>query len=295
MKKYLFLAIMFLSSLCIANENWQQHWEHGKEYLTNLNYEEAVLELDLAVNLMSKEELAEYPYVLIDRAESDYFLKNYIKVIESTDRALLSSHLTDQERLECGMKRIAAYMQLNQESYAIEEYKKYIIGCPLFPKYNKFEDKIVIRNLPECECYKDYAKQFMMSKYCENESDIRTYGDMWIVNITKKCDCMKNLLITSRTSKRSPAEIEGCCNTCNRLATTANFICGCLPIPPQLGGPITKTACRLACVLLVETLREDCESCCYNEEGVCWSCFETWKEKFKKKNPNCGSPSKGCP
>lgn len=153
----------------------------------------------------------------------------------------------------------------------------------------------MIRNIPDCECYKNYAKQLMISNYCENENDIHEYGNVWIVNITKKCNCMKNQQYPSGVFQRSPAEIQGCCNTCDRLATAANFICGCLPVPPQLGGPVTKAACRLACVMLVETLREDCESCCYEEDGKCWSCFETWKSQFKKKNPDCAHPLKECP
>lgn len=55
MKKYVLLAMIFLSSMCIANENWQQHWENGMEYLSNLNCEQATLEFDRAVNLMSEE------------------------------------------------------------------------------------------------------------------------------------------------------------------------------------------------------------------------------------------------
>lgn len=161
MKRFMLLVMTFLSSICIANENWRQYWENGKEYLSDLNCEDAALEFDHAINLMSEEEQAEYPYVLVDRAESAYFLKNYIKVIDDTNKALLSKNLTDQERLECGMKRIAVFMQLGQEDAAVEEYKKHIIGCPLFPKYKKFEDKIVIRNIPDCECYKNCAKELM--------------------------------------------------------------------------------------------------------------------------------------
>lgn len=192
MKNYAILIMIFLSSLCSADENWQQHWENGRKFLSNQNCEEAAFEFDSAVAIMSENELEQFPYVLMDRIECEYSLKNYPKVLEDTDKALSSQHLTDHERLECGMKRIAVFMQLDQEDFAVEEYKKHIIGCSLFPKYNKFEDKIVIRNLPDCECYQNSAKQLMVSKYCQDENDIQMYGNMWIVNITKRNNSMKN-------------------------------------------------------------------------------------------------------
>jgi hypothetical protein len=294
MKKSLFLAMLLLSSICFANETWQQHLENGYLFFSNLDFENASLDFDQAINLMSEDEHEQFPYVLVARAENNYFLKNYAKVLEDTEKALESKYLTDFERLICGIHRIAVFMQRSDEDFAVEEYKKYIIGCPLFPKYDRFEEKIVIRNVPDCNCYKNCAKQLLMSKHCTQEKDIREYGNTWIIDITKNYDSLKETK-NAITHRRSPEEVQACCNTCNRLSTAANFICNCLPIPPQLGGSITKNACRISCPMYVEMLREDCEACCNDEEGKCWGTFESWKKQFKKENHNCPHPTKECP
>lgn len=300
MKRSLCLFIMFLHSICFANGSWQQFWEKGHSYLSNSQYQEAALEFDQAITLMSEEEMEKFPYVLVDSSENDYFQQNYARVIENTEKALISKNLTDDERLTCGMRRLAAFLQLGEEDSAVETYKKYIIGCPLFPKYDYFKEKIVIRNIPNCDYYKSCTKDRILSRFCQHEEDIHDYGNTWIINVTKDCNSYpdhqntteSNLLLEQNL--RTPEQIQACCNTCNKLATAANFICSCLPIPPQLGGPITAATCRFACIILVEDLRQDCENCCHNTEGKCWNTFESWKSQFKKENPRCGRPPIKC-
>lgn len=244
---------------------------------------------------MSEKEQVEYPYVLVDRAESEFFLNDYIKVMEDTDKALSSQHLTDYERLECGLKRIAVHMQLDQEDEAVEEYKKYIIGCPLFPKYDYFQEKIIIRNLPDCNLYKNFTKERMIAQYCKGEEDIHEYGNTWIINRTKLYNDDLNDRQNKELEVRTSQQIEACVNSCNTLAVAADFCCYILPAPPILGGPITTTACRFACVALVERLRQDCENCCYNTDKSCANkTFESWKQRFIDENPRCGKPPFRC-
>jgi len=299
MKNYIFLSVIFLSSVCFADENWQQHWENGRVFLSVAQHEKATLEFDHAVSLMSEEEITEYPFVLVDRAESEYSLGNYTKVMNVTEKALSSTNLTDHERLECGMKRIAALMKLGQEDAAVEEYKKYVIGCPLFPKYDYFKEKIIIRNMPDCEDYKKFARNLMISNFC-NENDISEYDNTWVVNITKKYNCQikkgNNINYAPRDSahkKRGPAEAYACCGTVNKLAVAANVICGCVSTP---FGPVTSTTCKVACALFIEGLRQAGEWCCNNGgiEEKCWKNFETWKVDFKREYPECPKPPKEC-
>jgi hypothetical protein len=191
-------------------------------------------------------------------------------------------------------------MHLENEGAAVEEYTKYVSGCPLFPKYHRYEKQIVIRNVPDSTCYKNWTKEKILSKYCSIEDDIKDYGDTWIVNITKNPDCStcENIfgdLINLNYGQRDQQQIEGCCNTCRRLATAASVICGCMPMPAVLGGPVTQSACRFACLMFVETLKEDCENCCQMSNGTCWNSFKTWKNQFKKKRPDCPKPLEQCP
>jgi hypothetical protein len=290
-------------NFCFADEHWQEHWLKGKDFFANSLFEEAALEFDFAIHLMSEQEKKTFPSVVVDRVENDYVLGNLDRILADTELALNSENITDYERLFCGLRRIAVFLSLNMEDVAVEEYLKYVSGCPLFPKYDRFDNHIVIRNIPDCNCYKKWTKENILSKYCSSENDIKDYGNTWVANITKnQCGCnagREQNSIHQKTNltfqQRDQKQIEACCNTCNRLATAASVICGCLPVPPVLGGPITQSACRVACVMFVDTLKNDCEKCCYNSNGTCWTCFETWKDQFKKEHPDCPHPPKNCP
>ena len=75
MKYTLYLLTSFLCSFCHADNTWQYQWEKGYDLFSKSQYHEASSEFDQAVLIMSEEELNHYPYVLVYRAESDYFLK----------------------------------------------------------------------------------------------------------------------------------------------------------------------------------------------------------------------------
>lgn len=267
---------------------WENHWHNGISYQAAECFLEASKEFDLAIQMMSEEELHEFPFVLIDRAENDYLLGLDAKVFEDTEKALQSPNLTDYERLMCGLKRIAILNKQSRDEEAIEEYKKYIINCPLFPLYSFSNKKIIIRNRPNCDLYRNASKKLMLEKFCHQESDIQDYGNTCIINITKNPGC-----IPCKMQARNQAQVQACCNTCNKLAVAASAICGCLSVP---FGPITNATCKIACVYFIEEIRQVCEWCCHNGgiEGKCWEKFETWKIDFNQKNPNCPYPPKSC-
>ena len=303
MQKLLCVLFIFLFSTCFAqNKNWQHHWHNGRSYCFQGQYLEASSEFDLAVDMMSEIELERCPFVLVDRAENDYYLGYDLKVFQDTENALKSTNLTDQERLICGLRRISILSKNGEDTRALDEYRKYIINCPLFPKYDFSEEKIIIRNVLDCNCYKNSSKQLMLSEFCEKEEDIHEYGSTWVVDITKKnksccseCSESKAEHIHSPciSQERNGDQIQGCCNTCNKLAVAASVICGCLSIPT---GPLSSIACKVACSVFVEEIRQVCERCCHNGgiEGKCWKKFETWKSDFKQKNSNCPHPLRSC-
>lgn len=299
LKYALHFLTFFLCSHCFADNTWQYHWEKGYDLFSKSQHQDATSEFDQAICMMSEDEQNRYPYVLVYRAESDYFLQNYKRILDDTEKALNSRYLTEMDRLTCGMRRIAVFMQLGDENNSVEEYKKYIIGCPLFPKYDYTKEKIIVRNLPDCEFCRETTKQFMTSQFCKETNDISEYDNMWIINITKDCNCSSDQLPKISNpilsiSKRGPAEIQACCNSVNRCAVAANVICGCITTPY---GPGVDVGCKVTCAVFVEALREAGEWCCNNGgiEENCWEKFKTWKVDFQKKNPKCPKPPEKCP
>jgi hypothetical protein len=171
---------------CSAGNDWRSLWHKGFDLTLQGQFQEASLEFDRAVNLMSEEELNLYPYVLISRADANSLLGDYSKVIQDTGIALKSKNLTDYERLICAMKRNAAFFFLGDDNHSADTCEKYLQDSPLLSKRDYFKDKVIIRNIPDCQFYKEMEKKRLREKYCEKDEDISDYGSMWIVNITKQ-------------------------------------------------------------------------------------------------------------
>lgn len=293
-----------------ASEDWQNYWHEGVKFYSTQQYVEAASQFEIAANMMSIEEQNLFPFVIASKIENNFILQNYPLVLKDAESILDSKNLTDYERLLCALRKISAFLKLGNEEAAIQEYKKYVVGCPLFPIYQHVNNKIIIRNMLDCDCYKTLVKQLMLSRFCNNEKDIHEYGNFWIIDITKTCftsdeneRLINNSLLTpkfarlrevngyTRMQGRTLEQIEACCNTCDMIAAAATVACGCLVFPEVFAGPWTATACTIACVAFVETMKQDCRTCCKREPNTCWDCFETWKDKFKTNYPNCAQPS----
>lgn len=72
------MTIIFSLS-CHSNEEWHSHWEQGQNYFSKFQYQATSSEFDQAIHLMSDEDLRNYSYVLLNRAENDYSLENFLE------------------------------------------------------------------------------------------------------------------------------------------------------------------------------------------------------------------------
>ena len=280
MNKTSFLFFLLVTGInAFADDGWQIHWHRGHELYWNREFVEAAVEFDRAVGLMNGDELEKYPYVLVNRAENNFSLENASNVLEDTERALKSAHLTEHERLTCSLHRLSAFTQNGDYEAALQEYND-IIESPLFPKYDFFKEKIIIRNIPDCACFKTVAKEFLLSEFCAEATDIHDYESLWVVDVTK--DCLPD------SNKRPVSEaVKDCCKRCNSLSAEAQILCGSLPnTSPNV------LSCKAICIMFVEGLRQSCESCCHqgDSKAKCSKYFEGWKEEFKNRNPQCPSP-----
>lgn len=290
--------LSFFTSLS-ASEDWQYYWHEGVELHAAQQYDEASTQFEIALNMMSTEEKDLFPFVMVSKIENDFILQNYLLVLEETQGILDSKELTDYERLICGIKRMSAFMKLENENAAVEEYKKYVVACPLLPTYHHSENKIIIRNMIDCNRFKTFIKQSMLTHFCKSEKDIHEHGNLWIVNITKTFE--DNSFLTPRSARlkiidgrdgriRTLEQIEACCNTCDLLGAAAQAICGCLAVPEALAGPLA-VVCTAGCIAFIECLKIDCKTLCKRQPGQYPNTFETWKDQFNTKYPSCPYPS----
>lgn len=287
--KILFTTFLLsLTFLCHSTENeWQDSWLLGLELLDNQEYAEAKNFFATAVTNMSKEELQQMPDVLIYLAQTNYMLNDFEQTLLLAKELLTLYNLSDLQRLICGNLVISSLWNEGREEEAIDAYSEYIIDSPLAPKCFFKEDKIIINNVPSCSVYKKPVKSLLTDEFCKSKEDFKEYGNIWVFNVTKNCKC-KNLESNSYSKrvedkKRTPEAIRGCCNTCSTLAVGGGLVCGKVP----------HWVCKSACFLFIETIRQICESCCYNGgyDEKCWTRFSFWKDDFHDKNPNCSHPN----
>lgn len=275
--------------MVFSNENqWQDIWLTGLEFVENNQYVKAKEMFASAITNMSKEELQENPEVLISLTHANYILYNNDDVLQEANNLLTSYRLSDLQKLRCGNLLVSALWLKGEEGEAVQAYFKYIASSPMVPKCHFKEDKIIISNIPSCEIYKDSFKSFFIQEFCENQADFHEYGNVWSIDVTKKCKCSAKktgayqILNKAVNEKRTPQAIRACYNTCSTLAVGADIACSRIP----------HFVCSTACFLFVEAARQLCDECCYHGgwDEKCWEKFSFWKVDFHNKNPNCPDP-----
>lgn len=270
-----------------AQNEWQDDWLTGLEYLDNNEFIQAKTMFEHALSSMSEEEIQESPDVLINLANTDFLMGNVDETLRQAEK-LITFPLSDVQRLICGNLIVSALWNKGLEEKAVEKYFEYIASSPMASQCYFREDKIIINKVPSFGCYRDLAKASFIDKFCENNEDFQEYGDLWAIKRTKKCSCSDKQSIPSQPfkrvdSKRTAQAIRGCCNTCSTLSVGGNLVCARVP----------HYICKTACVFFIEALRQTCEGCCYNGgyDEKCWENFSFWKDDFYNKNRSCSHPN----
>lgn len=287
MQKFFFFKtqiclVMFCTTL--AASDWRSDWIKGLENLSKAEYSEAKENFTSAIAHMSEDEIHQNYYVLLNRSDANYMLERFEEAIQDIESLMKLGVLSDQEKLLSGNILVASLSKKGKESEATDAYLKYIASSPLLPKYHFEADRIIIRNVPLCDDYKKATKSFFLREFCENENSFQEYGNTWIFDTSKNCNCSEVAI----QKERDPRVVKGCCNTCSTLAVSGSTVCATFP------GSLHPAAafCRAACLLFIEGLRQGCEWCCSNGgiEQKCWKKFETWKDDFDSQTPNCPHP-----
>lgn len=291
MKNLLLLILCFVSlSNSYAEENtWQEHWISGLECLEQSQYDKAQKFFSVAVNRMSEAELEQNPSVLMNLAQVDFNLKNYDDSIKHCKFLLNLEIISDQEKLLLGSMIVSSLVQIGKEVEAQDAYMEYIAKSTLMLRHHFGKNKIIVSHIPDCENFKKSTKRLYVKKFCETEENLHDYGNIWVIDIKKKCECEFseiNVPLEAKSS-RNPEAIRACCNTCSTLAVGAAAVCSYIP-----GCSVPTTVCKLSCVMFVEAARQACEWCCYNGGmgNKCWENFATWKDDFHDANPECPHP-----
>lgn len=307
MKKLLMILCVFFCCQLSANP-WFEHWERGLEYKKAENYVAAIEEYTRA---LEGGIFQENYHVRYDRAMAFMMIKEYDSALIDLDIFLEKENLRISDVLWGKMLKFSA---LSLSGRKEECYKIYdeaqSINCNL-PILEKYENTVVVRNVPECKCtQKIMEKVYLALEFCESVDKIRKFDTVWIMyrkpcNKCKepcepkkkecKCGCQDGAkasldfsesLAYKRDTLPGPAPLPGdrerekgntveeCNERCDRVTRFAKEMCDAW---------FAKFSCRVACALAAEGLLGGCKWCCSNGDfwEKCIKPFDFLKEMIQ--------------
>jgi hypothetical protein len=260
--KTLMIIASFISIFCYAEE-WQNHWIKGVECCEEKQFNEASYLFDLAIESMEAEGVADHPHVYVDRARLNLLLNRTEEAISDLDKALSNEKINYQEKLRALVSRFIARAQLGIEQGALEDLKTFGELKIDKPVMEMTEKKIIIRNIPDSECYRKIMTcYFIHSGMCNSKKDIKMLKS-GICLVDRACDCeCENLDSKDRRCDACGAVIQAvtknnseasCRSWCDRATIAGGTWCGRV---------FKSGRCQGFCALVVYELQQGCYWCC---------------------------------
>jgi hypothetical protein len=187
---------------------------------------------------------------------------------------LLSNNLTIKERVRGLVTRIGVCSILHKDiSEDMEEFQSI---CPDFPTYEVNDKRMIIRNVPDCEYFKETISKYLISsKFCEGQENIKIFssGIMIIERMPNNdCKCKKQAHLNNFNMALSPKElqeyIDGCKGWCDNFKDIADLWCI---------KHLKKITCQTVCLLLVIEIKNWCYGCC-SQGNFFRTCIEPYND-----------------
>ncbi|KAF3362613.1 hypothetical protein PHSC3_000852 [Chlamydiales bacterium STE3] len=176
MKKIFILLVMISSFL---NASWEESWSDAVEACSKKEYILAEEKFNETIYQLEKTENDHHPHVYVDRARLFSLLNRDEEALKDLDIAMKSPLLKGDDLLRAVVTRLATYYRLNMLEEAAKELEifKSIYPCP---KLEVYEDRVIIRNIPDCEYSKEIIKSFVANTFCENSEDVKIINGICI-------------------------------------------------------------------------------------------------------------------
>lgn len=187
MKHYLFLFCLIPSFLCFADKElgWEAHWANAVQACEKKDFENALTEFSLA---LTDEDVPAHVYV--DRARLYMLIEHYPEALTDLEEALRNCNPLNAHDLPRAIVS-KAYVDaaLGHEEACLNGFKKLKRIIPNYPEYIWTKDCLIIRHVPDCECYQHIvASSLVLSGICECKNDI-VFLPSGICIAHKKCAC----------------------------------------------------------------------------------------------------------
>jgi tetratricopeptide (TPR) repeat protein len=322
MKKFIFgiLSALLLTTSAQA-DSWQKHWALAAESSHIKNNELAEKEFSESIRLLEEKEDFSKAYIYTDRARFYALLERYDEALIDVNVALtFQDQLSTSELVKAIVTRIFIYTSLGQNEAALKEHDWLSKVNPNKAEFDYNEDCVIVRNVPECGCYRNFLRiLFVADGTCKSADDIHFIGeDICIAYRTiKDCGCgcggarqkkeesesvkVNPVLRKGKLSKdkfdlledvqsemgerwwdRDPKKeaIENCKYKCEKAAFAANLWCRKM---------FKNWRCFSMCAIAVEALKDTCKWCCQDGDAYtkCIKPFESVAESVAGAVGNC--------
>lgn len=282
MKKLLCrMSLGVLFSIQALSADWEDHWIKAVQFCKEKIYSSAEHEFTLAIQDLEFTKNIDHPHVYVDRARLYSLLERYQEALFDADKGLASEFLQANDILRARIVRYEAYARLGMGEDTANELEK-IKKIYAFPKVEIFENKVIIRNVPDCECSKEIIKSAMTAYFCNHEDEVEFLpGGICVTMRTKKFEEHdQNSLQNPNANIDMQANNNnngGCYWGCDKCATACTLMC------PKW---FKFFRCQAICVAVVEALKDGCYWCC-GGHGFYENCIKPFEDVVGKVGNGC--------
>lgn len=181
MKKIILLMI-FASTNLFAS--WVESWSEAVSACHENRYEDA--EAYFTETIAELQYDPRHAHVYIDRGRMYLLLEKNEEALRDFEQGL-KGNLSGEDKLRAIVSKVVVLCRLGRFDEA-EEARKILRTMHPSPHIEVYENKVIIRNLPENEFSREILRHYISKAFCDSIEDVIIEDDICIANRHKKCE-----------------------------------------------------------------------------------------------------------
>ena len=157
----MFLRTFSLMTLFVTgclSASWQDYWVSAVKLCENGQFAEAEISFDQAIQEMEKGEVHNGA-VYIDRAKLCILVDKDSKALSDINKALSINSLTQSQKKQALLSRFGIFCRSDKTELAMNDYNEWKSLNPDLPKAEFYEERVIIRDVPDCECFRNIIRE----------------------------------------------------------------------------------------------------------------------------------------
>lgn len=249
--------MIFLLVTCgnLLADDWGDYWSRATEAWNNDDFLAAEDNFNLAIAEIERTGDQDHAYVYVDRARLYLFLNRNIEALSDLDKVLSNDKIQGEDRARAVLSRMAARSKIGgMDKGVLEDLRTFGEIKADQPVLEETESKIIIRNVPNCGCYRNImSSYFVHCGICISKNVVKflSSGDC-IVNKTSDHNCRKCNEELENIMANTEAE-QSCKVWCDRCSVAGAAWCTKV---------FKSYRCQAACAVALLELQRGCYWCC---------------------------------